>query len=286
MTKIEWTDETWNPITGCDKISPGCANCYAARMAKRLAGRHGYPPAPHEFDVTLHPDRLDRPLRWKKPRMIFVCSMSDFFHRAVPLEFQCRIFSVIQKCPQHTFQILTKRADQMAMMEHACGLPVLPNLWLGVSVENQEAADERIPLLLQVPAAVRFVSLEPLLGPVDVSPFLPQMCAAHHMRHPGGRDCVRPRDDQPTCLDWVICGGESGPGARPMQPSWARDIIRQCAEADTPCFVKQMGGNWASLYKVRRFPYLSVRQVGDTKGAKMEYWPEDLRVREMPEVTR
>lgn len=284
MTTIEWTrspdgtkGKSWNPISGCTPTSPGCLNCYAARMAKRLAGRHGYPAAPHEFDVTLHPDKLDQPLRWKKPRMIFVCSMSDFFHHAIPLDFQNKVFSIIRRCPQHTFQILTKRADQMAMMEHACGLPVLPNLWLGVSVED---ADHlwRVEKLLQTPAAVRFVSLEPLLGPIDMTDYL------HGMPEQYGYD--RWQQTHPP-LDWVIVGGESGPGARPMYPEWARSIRDQCKEAGTPFFMKQLGSVWAKRYMLKwGRAYATPSTHGDTKGAKMEYWPKDLRVREMPEVAR
>jgi len=235
-TGIEWTDATWNPITGCTKISEGCRNCYAERMARRLAGRCGYPEAPHHFDVTLHPDKLDQPLRWKKPRRVFVCSMSDFFHPMIPLEFQVRAFLVMRQCPQHTFQVLTKRAELMAMMEYAAGMPRLENLWLGVTTENQEQADKRIPLLLQTPAAVRFVSVEPMLGAINLD--------LHLWEHSpvstggiGGCDYVLvPRN----LLSWIIIGCESGPNRRPMELEWALDLVRQCDAAEVPVFVKQI----------------------------------------------
>ena len=270
MSKIEWTDKTWNPVTGCTKISPGCIHCYAERMAKRLAGRFGYPAAPHEFDVTLRPDRLQQPLGWAKPRRVFVCSMSDLFHHEVPFRFQEDVWTVMASCRQHIFQVLTKRPRLMSQAVSALvnrGSGILDNVWAGASIENQEQADKRIPALLQTPAAVRFVSLEPLLGPID-------LC------RPWGQGIGELMIES---LDWVIVGGESGPGARPMDPQWARDILRQCADAGLPCFMKQMGSVWA----VRTNPFddrlTNVRQQGDTKGTRMKYWPEDLRIREYPE---
>lgn len=234
-TKIQWADEVWNPVTGCTKISEGCKHCYAERMSKRLAGRFGYP-ADEPFRVTLHPDRLEQPLRWRKPRRVFVNSMSDFFHHAISFRFQLNILRVIAQCPQHTFMILTKRVDQLAMWEYACGWHPYPNLWLGVSVENQKRADERISSLLQIPAAKHFVSLEPLLGPIDLDRTF----------------WKTPRDlpDQTTMYNWldawglnlVIVGAESGPGARPMDPDWARDILDQCRIANVPFFMKSMSG--------------------------------------------
>lgn len=168
-SKIEWTDETWNPITGCTKISAGCAHCYAERMARRLAGRCGYPEAPNHFDVTYHPDRMMQPTKWKKPRRVFVCSMSDLFHDDVPKHVVWAIWSRMSCTEQHTFQVLTKRPERALSVlndlyaQHNWGDPS-PNIWLGVTAENQRAANERIPFLLQIPAAVRFVSCEPLLG--------------------------------------------------------------------------------------------------------------------------
>lgn len=185
-TKIEWADEVWNPITGCSPISAGCKNCWARRMAKRLAGRYGYPEAPHQFDVTLHPERLEQPLQWHKPRHVFVCSMGDLFHRDVSSGHTQRVFQQIAQTPQHTYLILTKRPHRMKMFfvnntdvngylhmwnGYKAKRP-FPNTWLGVSVENQKTADERIPLLLQIPAAVRFVSYEPALGPIDITRYL------------------------------------------------------------------------------------------------------------------
>jgi len=258
-TKIPWADETWNPVTGCTKISAGCKNCYAERMSKRLAGRFGYPingsicpvcgnqydrakafcpEHPNadlvrhsSFDVTLHPDKLDQPLHWKKPRRIFVCSMSDFFHVGVPFSFQCEILQVIGKCPQHTFMILTKRTEQLELWNYAAGWHPYPNLWLGVTVENQEQADKRIPVLLETPAAVRFVSVEPMLGPVQIRDQL-------HEQWPTNADVHQVRDTRPP-LDWVICGAETGPGARPMDLDWARDLRDQCAAAGVPFFFKR-----------------------------------------------
>jgi len=266
-TKIEWVrnpdgtkGETWNPVTGCTKVSPGCKNCYAERMARRLAGRYGYPEQPHHFDMMLHPDKLDLPLRWRKPRMVFSCSMSDLFHKDIPDQFVVAAFQMMALSPHHTFQVLTKRPQRMmhyvaddsfareveaasiiyALRHDGILLPSehfntdrqirwpLPNVWLGVSVENQAAADERIPLLLQTPAAVRFVSCEPLLGAVDLTYWLD----------------YDPEVGARPALDWVICGGESGPGARPMHPDWARGLRDQCQQAGVPFFFKQWGA-WA-----------------------------------------
>jgi len=235
-TKIEWTHRpgtigvTWNPVSGCTKISEGCQNCYAQRMAKRLAGRCGYPAAPHQFDVTLHEDKLDQPLYWKTPRTVFVCSMSDLFHPRVPLKHQVAVFRVIEQCPQHTFLMLTKRPEQMLLLEHIGGFPIYPNLWIGVTAENQRAADERIGVLLQIPAAVHFVSVEPMLGPVDIQHWLGDNYSSLH----GGFD---------DGISWTICGGESGPGARPMHPDWARGLRDQCQNAGVRYFFKQWG-NW------------------------------------------
>lgn len=232
-TKIEWTEATWNPVTGCTPISPGCAHCYARRMAKRLAGRCGYPAAPHEFDVTLHPDKLGEPLRWKKPRRVFVCSMSDLFHENVPFEFIRRIFRTMEFARAHTFQVLTKRADRMHefVQWYASDRNTYwpsSNVWLGVTAENQEQADKRTPLLLQTPAAVRFVSVEPMLGLIEMEAYWG----------------ARPGWGEPEGLDWVICGGETGPGARPMHPGWVRSLRDQCREAAVPFFFKSWG-DWA-----------------------------------------
>lgn len=213
-TKIEYVDKTWSPITGCTAVSAGCENCYARRMANRLRGRYGYP-QDEPFKVTLHADRLDQPLYWRKPRRIFVCSMGDLFHKHVPSYFMNEVLVRCVRQSRHQFLLLTKRPERMlkcfSTMEK-----IHPNLWLGVSVENQETADERIPILLQIPAAVRFVSVEPMLGPVDIN-----------------------RDWHTPVIDWVICGAETGPGARPMDIQWAYSLGDQCVDADVPFFFKK-----------------------------------------------
>lgn len=212
---IEWTDATWNPVTGCSKVSPGCKNCYAERMAIRLQAM-GNPRYLNGFRVTLHPDQLNLPLKWKQPRLIFVNSMSDLFHEAIPDEFIHRTFEVMAKAHWHVFQILTKRAERM--VDLAPSLPWPSNVWQGVSVENA-GYTWRIQCLQNVPASVRFVSVEPLLGPI---PYLPL-----------------------DGIHWVIVGGESGPGHRPIDPKWVRDIRDQCLAAHVPFFFKQWGGRTA-----------------------------------------
>jgi len=197
-------------------------------MARRLAGRCGYPNYPHHFDVTLHHDRLDVPLRRKKPTTYFVVSMGDLFHENVPPWFVCEVWQVMRECPRHLFQILTKRPKRMLHLiktyiaDHEFGIEPLPNVWLGVSCENQTTADERIPLLLQTPAAVRFVSAEPLLGPIDLRPYLE------------GRERYNNE-----VLDWTIAGAESGPGARPMDEDWVRLLRNQCQITKSAFFYKQ-----------------------------------------------
>jgi len=250
-SKIEWTEYSWNPVTGCSPVSEGCQNCYARRMAYRLRGRCGYP-EDEPFRVTMHLDRLDQPLKWKKPRMVFVCSMSDLFHENVEPTFIQDTFWVMEKAPQHIFMVLTKRPDNMRKLLHVfySGGHELPkNIWLGVTAENQARADERIPILLQIPAAVRFVSVEPMLGPVDLELYLPYV--QHPLReewHRNGYHIRRlNRGIQSNVLDWVICGGETGPGARPMCPDWVESILYQCKEAGIPFFFKSWG-DWAPWY--------------------------------------
>lgn len=335
-TGIQWTDETWNPVTGCAKVSPGCAHCYAEDVADRLWPTQ-YPPVeyvtcseaagcshpddadcnpvtesrPRVFtDVLCHEDRLDQPLRWKTPRRIFVNSMSDLFHEDVPDAFIDRVFAVMALAPQHTFQVLTKRAERMrdyftrqdrhgfsrksningaiwsqlgttrgSKIKHGGNwqteLPV-PNVWLGVSVENQQFADERIPLLLQTPAAVRFISAEPLLGPVDLHGARYETAPG---RFQGAVSSWKP------ALDWVIVGGESGTAARPFGIAWARSIIAQCRATGVACFVKQVG----------RRPFVADPEtdwgvgapdgtfgIRDSHGGDWDEWPADLRVREFP----
>lgn len=276
-TKIEWTDKTWNPVVGCEKVSQGCARCYAKRDHDKrhvafLAGKGVAPQYSEPFEVVqLKPERLDLPLRWRKSQFVFVNSVSDLFHKDVPFEFIAAVFGVMSACPQHTFQVLTKRPERMreffrwldrdsygalstnersvydwesrclwhlrlsnlnagdkavgVQWEHL-GWP-LPNVWLGVSVEDQGAADLRIPLLLACPAAVHWISAEPLLGPVNLVPFLGSV------RLPRG-------------LDGVVVGGESGKGARPMHPAWVRDIRDRCLADGVDFFFKQWG-EWAPL---------------------------------------
>ena len=235
LTKIEWADAVWNPINGCTKVSEGCRNCYAERMATRLAGRAGYP-AEHPFAVTLHPEHLEEPLHWRKGRRIFVCSMSDLFHPGVPDGFIIDVWSVMDSCPQHTFQILTKRPDRMANLTGPGEVPrpwELPNVWLGTSVEDQATADERIPHLLRCPAAVRFVSYEPALGPIDLH--LEEIAIAFE---PGS---YGPNEEILGPLHWAIAGGESGPKARPAHPVWFRSVRDQCQAAGVPFFFTQWG---------------------------------------------
>lgn len=247
-TTIEWTDETWNPVTGCTKVSRGCKNCYAETIANRKLPRGGFTDRPFTT-VRCHHERLDQPLRMRKPLRIFVNSMSDLFHEDVPFSFIDKVFAIAELANTHKFQILTKRPARMRQYFHEsrkCWWP-LPNVWLGVSVEDQATADERIPLLLQTPAAVRFVSYEPALGRIDLSEHLGMWwnqtmnCfeAVGHQFNRRGRDGIA----KPG-LDWLIAGGESGPNARPAHPDWFRSIRDQCAAAGVAFFFKQWG-EWA-----------------------------------------
>ena len=209
---IEWTDATWNPVTGCDKISPGCKHCYAERMAKRLKAA-GNPNYKNGFKLTLQPQMLTRPLEWKKPKNIFVNSMSDLFHEDTPLEYIQQVFSVMNEAKQHQYQILTKRAERIH--ELSPQLKWAPHIWMGVSIENAKYLD-RIDHLRMTGAHVKFLSLEPLLGPLEQM----NLCG----------------------IDWAIVGGESGPGARPVDAAWVTDIRDQCLKAGVAFFFKQWGG--------------------------------------------
>lgn len=245
-TSIEWTDASWNPVVGCTEISPGCANCYAARLAStRLKNSPAYKGLALHADmmddptkprwngvVRVLPERLEEPLHWKKPRRIFVCDMGDLFHESVTDDQIKSVWLTMHRASWHTFQVLTKRADRMQDFCNTWGVKTLTNVWLGVSVENQHFADERIPLLVQTPAMVRFISAEPLLGPLDLQRFQEHLPSAVHLGWLDG-------------IEWVICGGESGPGARPMHPDWARSLRDQCQTAGVPFFFKQWG-TWAS----------------------------------------
>lgn len=299
-TEIAWTDETWNPSLGCSRISEGCRNCYAERTAHRWASSPN-PQVAAAYAGLTHvvngrpawtgvfrelPERLLQPLRWKRPRRIFVNSMSDLFGEGISDEYLDQVFAAMLLAPQHQFQILTKRPERMlayftrptgagrwlavvrALDALVLKMPSLdyreplvrwplPNVWIGVSVEDQRAADERIPLLLQTPAAVRFLSCEPLLGPLD----LPWLRVDYDLsRGKGGN------------LHWVIVGGESGPGARPCRVEWVRAVIHQCRAARVACFCKQIGSAWAHA-----------NGCSDYKGGCMAEWPEALRVREFPD---
>lgn len=261
-TKIEWVEETLNPVTGCTPISEGCARCFARRMALRLAGRCGYP-KDDPFRITYHPDRLKEPFRWRKPRMVFLCSMGDLFHEDVEYSWQCGVLDTIRGNPQHTFLILTKRAERMRdFFVHQQSLPMgmlgleMPpsNLWLGVTAENQARADERIPVLLDIPDVVRFVSLEPLIGEIHLND-----------------EWLRPHHDPeyviPPMISWIIAGAENGPGRRPCKLEWVESIVEQCGEAQVPVFVKQLSING----KVSKEP---------------NEWPKKLRKRQFPFVKR
>lgn len=331
---IEWTDATWNPIAGCSIVSPGCHSCYAVRMAGRLEamGQKKYAGTTKKTNgktlwtgkITLDESALTIPFGWKKPKRIFVNSMSDLFHEDVPDEFIDKVFAVMALTPQHTYQILTKRAWNLARYAgnhcrkaavclvakertrdkeidvHPCGRVVnkaeawlaasgtegmpwpLPNVWLGVSVEDQQRADERIPLLLQTPAAVRFLSCEPLLSAVNLEPFMqyPPFHEDYKLHYPGGG------------INWVIIGGESGHGSRPCQVEWIRSIVGQCRAAAVPVFVKQLGANYVDAVNgicghSTKWPYDILpsgptRRFKDSKGGDWSEWPEDLRVRQFP----
>jgi protein gp37 len=293
---IEWTDATWNPTVGCTKVSAGCDHCYAERLVEGRM-QHRYPDGFGQ--VRVHAHRVNLPLGWRRPRRVFVNSLSDLFHELIPDPWRVEIFAVMAAARRHTFQVLTKRPGPMASLlnrlsfrdavrDRAMGKVLrdrewawrwpLPNVWLGTSVENQKWADVRIPKLLDTPATVRFLSCEPLLGPVDLTA----------LRASNGAliDCLRGDVKTgdgvvyaacPSGIDWVIVGGESGPGARPMDLAWARALVQQSRSANVAPFVKQLGahpydsGN-GNLRWLCRSP----------KGGDPDEWPEDLRVRQFP----
>lgn len=318
-TTIEWTEASWNPVRGCSIVSPGCTNCYAMRQAHRHAGAGGA--YAHLTKMTkggpvwtgrvrMVPDAYDAPLRWKKPRRIFVNSMSDLFHEGIDFEHIAALFGVMASAPQHTFQILTKRPQRAREFfewigndadgpANGCILHAreilgirryglrrepdeeppwpLSNVWIGVSVEDQKRADERIPLLLQTPAAVRWISAEPLLGPVDLCETF-GMWWNSTMRCYEGTGSAFNRGVGMGGLDWVVVGGESGPGARPFDIAWARSLRDQCKVAGVPFFLKQLGSVQKDGDQYRSpADYLRNRKGGD-----MAEFPEDLRVREYP----
>lgn len=252
-SKIEWTEETWNPVTGCTKVSPGCAHCYAETLCRRFWKQWDREPPPDHFRVKLHPDRMDQPLHWKKPRRVFVCSMSDLFHERVTWNFLLDVFTMIKRTKPHIYQILTKRPERMReIMKLVWASPKpLPHVWLGVTAEDQKRADERIPHLLKIPARVRFVSVEPMLEPVNLEPF---------MALP-----INQRISQSsTTRDWVIIGCESGPNRRPMKLEWALDLVRQCKAVGLAVFVKQL-------------------DIDGRVSKNPTEWPKELRIREYPQ---
>lgn len=298
MTKIPWTEKTWNPVVGCSKIAVGCKNCYAERMAARLQqmaiaeyetrkdtdptiipqqikGKGRYVDVIDQKGrwnghVSCCEERLSIPLHWRKPRKIFVCSMSDLFHPSVPFGFIEKVIAVIEQCPQHDFQILTKRPQIMLDYFNSLGkrfeLSCCQNLWLGTSISTQADADKNIPILLQIPAAVRFVSLEPMLEPIDLR------CLIIGPRRRCVFDCLRASaasedgvmvDTKIKPLDWAIIGCESGPGARLCSLEDIRDAVRQCKEANVPVFVKQV-------------------PVNGKCNKNLDEWPVDLRIQEYP----
>lgn len=311
---IAWTEQTWNPIRGCSKVSAGCKHCYAETMAARFSG----PGQPYEGTITngrwngtvkLVGERLGDPLRWQRPRRIFVNSMSDLFHEALSFEAIAAVFGVMAAARRHTYQVLTKRparalaffawvsaperrmalpsnlssisTEHCVIREAASGvgkpgawgvgeaeapfLWPLPNVWLGVSIEDQATADERIPLLLQCPAAVRWVSAEPLLGPVNLRAYLPHASLGETMQRLA--NAVDRGDTSLQLLDWVVVGGESGPGARPMHPDWARSLLDQCVPEGTSFLFKQWG-DWKSILDLDR-------DDPDWRSRKLQMMPRD-----------
>ena len=240
-SSIEWTEATWNPVTGCTKISPGCKHCYAERLSLRLQamGQRNYA---NGFELTLHERMLEKPLSWKKPQLIFANSMSDLFHDEVPVDFILKVFNVMRRASWHQFQVLTKRSGRLLELNSQIDWP--DNVWMGVSVENQDYTF-RIDHLRKTDAVTKFLSLEPLLCPLS------------------GLNL--------NGINWVIVGGESGPGARPMLEDWVSQIRDQCNVVSVPLFVKQMGGSWAQVNKAK-----------SKKGGNMSEWRTDLRIRDYP----
>lgn len=268
-TKIDWADKVWNPITGCSHAgSRGCDNCYAKRMANRLKGRYGYPKK-DPFRVTFHLDRLEEPLHWEKPSRIFVCSMGDLFHENIKPEWIDAIWEVMAACRQHTFMVLTKRPHNIEKLLYGvteeCGCrelgggDYLSNIWLGVSVEDQKTADERIPILLQIPAAHRWVSIEPMLNPIDLSEWvgvrryttLDGLPEKPYWKRLVGTPLL-------GILDWVVCGGETGPGARPLHSDWVRSLRDQSLAEGVPFFFK----SWGEWLPVGQKPACVFKPIG------------------------
>ena len=284
QSAIEWTDATWNPVRGCTKVSPGCANCYAETFAERFRGVKGHP-YEQGFDLRLVREKLSEPFSWKKPRRVFVNSMSDLFQDGVPDAFIDECFAVMAACRFHTFQVLTKRPERMRAFfsqprsyvspTMGCKTSPLPNVWLGVSVENRKFRG-RISQLQRTPAAIRFVSFEPLLEDLGDLQLGREWCAM---------------DECP--IDWAIVGGESGPGARRCDLAWVRSIVQQCQQAKIAVFVKQLGAAPESIHEHLSFrgsktarPDGFYRFLNSRRGGDQSEWPLDLRIREFPAVSR
>jgi protein gp37 len=335
VSAIEWTQETWNPVSGCTRVSAGCDHCYAVGMTHRAAAmgqekKYGgltvlNPKGDRHFNgkVRCHPEAVEIPLRRRKPKIWFVNSMSDLFHKDVPFDFIDKVFATIALAPHHTFQILTKRPERMAeyLSEEReswiaqaaearnwapgvdwdasdCHLDEwpLPNVWLGTSVEDQDAADERIPHLLRCPAAVRFLSCEPLLGPLNLNPWLmlhSDCCNSPIINKGWCVTCDRTCRQRPR-PGWVIAGGESGVGARPCNVEWIRGIVQQCKAAGVPVFVKQLGADPTDTAdggydedgnEFSSAPHDVGLKLKSRKGSEPAEWPADLRVREMPQLS-
>ncbi|HVZ80324.1 MAG TPA: phage Gp37/Gp68 family protein [bacterium] len=274
-TNIEWAEKVWNPTIGCTRVSPGCAHCYAFDVHdKRHKGykdalaRGEKPKLPPQYakpfkDFQFFGGRLQDPMHWRKPARIFVNSMSDVFHERMTIEFWSAMVTTMTLCPQHQFLILTKRADRM--MDFCQQAPPPPNAWMGVTVENQKAADERIPYLLKTPAAVRWLSVEPMLERIKVD--------------------FGDKADAGVLIKWVVCGGESGPKSRSFNIEWARDLRDQCQAAGSAFFMKQLGAKPMEDVGAPEFGFngFAGLQLEDRKGGKMDEWPEDLRIREYPQ---
>lgn len=317
QSKIQWTDATWNPTRGCTKIAQGCKECYAEKFAERFRGVKGHP-YERGFDPRTAPDKLTEPLRWKRPRRIFVDSMSDLFHEAFDFPYIAAVFGVMGIASWHTFQVLTKRAERAAeffrwvnrdrILDALCDVSgvrldhimatwrgvdptlwPLPNVHIGTSIANQGDADRNIPHLLQIPAAVRFLSCEPLIGPIEFSDVTRRSDAVSQL----GKKAL-------DGIAWVIVGGESGPKSRPCDVEWIRSIVQQCKATGVPVFVKQLGtdiradlsedictwGNGGDSLRYNDENCLDelIIQTTDRKGGDPEEWPADLRIREFPEV--
>lgn len=313
-TNIEWTEFNWNFLRGCKRVSEGCRNCYAETIAGRFSGEglpyHGLATQNGEArwtgEIAFDERTLLAPLKRKKPTVYFVNSMSDLFYEKVTDEMIDKAFAVMALCPQHTFQILTKRPERMRQYfdrlvadviagalpeygskEASFRLP-LSNVWLGVSVEDQRTADERIPLLLDTPASVRWISAEPLLGPVNLVQTLwtcVEEAVAMSFSHSWNAEDRTMEVSAVFGIDWCVVGGESGSGARPCDIDWIRSIVGQCKSADVPVFVKQLGRRpkHAVALRAGEVPVPTRFDLRDRKGGKPDEWPEDLRVREFPQ---